>query len=479
MIITTLLSGSGETDGKKFKVYARKDKARLLSIIRLGFDHGTLLLRGEIGTPYGKWDPRVGYYRIKSLHYRDVLSYLEDSKIAYRNEVSDLPPLEYLECNVRLRSYQLEGLNRWRHAGMRGVVVLPTAAGKTYIGLKAISLLKKQVLIVVPTLDLMDQWRRRVAEHLNVEAGIVGGGENTVRMVTVSTYDSAYLKAEVLGNRFMFLIFDEVHHLASPSHMQIAEMYIAPYRMGLTATYERSDGRHVLLQRLVGDPVYTVEVEELAGEHLSPYTYEKKFVNLTPEEQCVYDKEMGVFRHYLREKSIVLKSAEDFHKFIMRTGRDRRAREALLARNRALKVALNSKSKLNMLAELIEEYGREKILIFTLHNDLVYRISRRFLVPAITYQTPRDERREILANFRSGEYMAVVTSQVLDEGVDVPDATIGFILSGTGSTREYIQRLGRLLRRVKGKKAKLVEIVSKETVEMRISWRRHRKRKGV
>jgi superfamily II DNA or RNA helicase len=87
------------------------------------------------------------------------------------------------------------------------------------------------------------------------------------------------------------------------------------------------------------------------------------------------------------------------------------------------------------------------------------------------------ERQEILKKFRTGKYRVIVTSQVLDEGVDVPDATVGFILSGTGSTREYIQRLGRLLRKVDGKKAKLVEIVSRQTVEVRISRRRHKKKK--
>ena len=446
-------------------------------MIHLRFDKGTILLRGEVGTPYGKWDPRVGCYRAKALHYQDVLAYLRESGVPCRDMVPDLPPLEPLKCTVKLRSYQMEGLRRWRHAGMRGVIVLPTAAGKTYIALKAISLLKTQTLIVVPTLDLMDQWRRRVAEYLNVEAGAVGGGENTVKMVTVSTYDSAYLQAEVLGNRFMLIVFDEVHHLASPSYMQIAEMYTAPYRMGLTATYERSDERHLLLPRLVGDPVHVMEVEELAGEHLSPYDYEKIYVALTPEEQRVYDYEMNVFRRYLIEKGIVLKSVKDFHKFIMTTGRDPRARKALLARNRALKTALNSEAKLNKLAKLFKEYGNAKILIFTLHNDLVYRISRLFLMPAVTYQTPREERREILEKFRSGEYRAVVTSQVLDEGVDVPDASVGFVLSGTGSTREYVQRLGRLLRKVEGKRAKLVEIVSKETVEVRISQRRRRRKK--
>jgi superfamily II DNA or RNA helicase len=336
--------------------------------------------------------------------------------------------------------------------------------------------LKTQTFIVVPTLDLIDQWRKRVAEYLNTEAGAVGGGENTVKMITVSTYDSAYLQAETLGNKFMLIVFDEVHHLASPSYMQIAEMYIAPYRMGLTATYERSDERHSLLPPLVGDPVYTVGVEELAGEHLSPYTYEKIFVELTPEEQRAYDDEMATFRLYLREKGITLRSAEDFQKFIMATGRDHRAREALLARNRALKIALNSDAKLRLLARQLEANSNEKTLIFTLHNDLVYTISRKFLIPAITYQTPKEERREILDDFRKGEYKAIVTSQVLDEGIDVPDASAGYIMSGTGSTREYIQRLGRILRKVEGKKAKLVEIVSKETVEVEISRRRRHKK---
>jgi superfamily II DNA or RNA helicase len=247
--------------------------------------------------------------------------------------------------------------------------------------------------------------------------------------------------------------------------------------MGLTATYERSDERHTLLPRLVGEPVYSVNVDELTGEHLAPYAYEKVYVELTPEEQRIYDAEMETFKRYLSENGLVLKSVEDFHRFIMTTGRDRRAREALLARNRALKIALNSESKVTLLAKMLEAYRKEKILIFTLHNDLVYRLSRRFLMPAVTYQTPKEERREILENFRNGEYKAIVTSQVLDEGVDVPDASVGFILSGTGSTREYIQRLGRLLRKVEGKRAKLLEIVSRETVEVRISRRRRQKRR--
>jgi superfamily II DNA or RNA helicase len=448
-------------------------------MLRLCFDKGTLLLKGQVGTPYGKWDSRVGCYRIKAYHYRDVLEYLAESKLRVEDVVPVLPPLEQLRSNVGLRDYQNQALDNWCRARNRGILVLPTAAGKTFIALKAIEQLKVQTLIVVPTLDLIDQWRKRIKDCLNLETGAVGGGENTLRMVTVTTYDSAYIHAEQLGNKFMLIVFDEVHHLASTGYMQIAEMYIAPYRMGLTATYERSDQRHALLPQLVGDPVYSVGVEELAGEHLSPYTYEKISVELSPQEHQIYDSQMRIFRSFLQQRRITLKSAADFQKFIMTTGRDPKAREALLARNRAVKVAVNSEAKLSVLAQELEIYKKEKILIFTLHNDLVYRISLRFLVPAITYQTPREERREILSNFGNGKYPVVVTSQVLDEGVDVPDASVGLVLGGTGSNREYVQRLGRLLRKKEGKLARLIEIISKETMEVGTSRRRHQKIGGA
>ena len=447
-------------------------------MLRLWFDKGTLLLKGEAGTPYGKWDSRVGCYRIKAYHYRDVLEYLAESRLQVEDDVPMLPPLEQLKSNVELRDYQNEALNNWCKARNRGVLVLPTAAGKTFIALKAIQQLKVQTLIVVPTLDLIDQWKKRIKDYLNLEAGAVGGGENTLRMVTVTTYDSAYIHAEQLGNKFMLIIFDEVHHLASTGYIQIAEMYTAPYRMGLTATYERSDQRHALLSQLIGDPVYSVSLEEISG-HLSPYTYEKISVELTPQEQQIYKSQMNIFRNFLQQRRITLRSAADFQKFIMTTGRDPKAREALLARNRAIRVAVNSEAKLNVLAQQLETYKNEKILIFTLYNDLVYRISLRFLIPAITYQTAREERREILSNFGNNKYPVVVTSQVLDEGVDVPDASVGLVLGGTGSNREYVQRLGRLLRKKEGKTARLIEIISKETMEVGTSRRRHQKTGGA
>jgi superfamily II DNA or RNA helicase len=444
-------------------------------VIRLFYDHGSIVIKGGPGTPYGQWDPRINAYRGLALYYAEVKSYLEKSGLSYSDEVLDLPPMPKLVGSLKLRSYQEEALNAWLDAGKRGVIVLPTGAGKTHVALQAIQALTEPTLIMVPTIDLLDQWRRNLEKQFNIEAGALGGGEDQIRAVTVSTYDSAALRAGHLGNRFMFLVFDEVHHLPAPTYSQIAEMYAAPHRMGLTATYEREDGAHEDLPRLMGGKIYELKVDQLAGKHLSNYDYEKVLVELTSQEQEDYDREYAAFTEYVKKRHIRLQSASDFQRFIMWTGRDPEARKALLARNKAFRIALNSEAKIETLAEYLRTYRDERSIVFTRFNELAYAISRRFLLPAITHQTPQEERREILDKFRAGTYSAIVTSQVLDEGIDVPDASVAFILGGTGSSREYIQRLGRVLRKKEGKKkARLIEFVAQETVEIRISKRRHR-----
>jgi superfamily II DNA or RNA helicase len=84
------------------------------------------------------------------------------------------------------------------------------------------------------------------------------------------------------------------------------------------------------------------------------------------------------------------------------------------------------------------------------------------------------ERHEILTRFRSGSYKILVTSHVLNEGVDVPEARIAIILSGTGSMREFVQRLGRVLRKGRdaNKLAVLYEVVAEDTSDEKTADRR-------
>ena len=91
----------------------------------------------------------------------------------------------------------------------------------------------------------------------------------------------------------------------------------------------------------------------------------------------------------------------------------------------------------------------------------------------MTHLTKAAERKEFLDKFREGTYPVLVTNRVLNEGVDVPAAAVGIILAGTGSVREHVQRLGRVLRAAPGKpQAILYELVSAGTSEESVSTRR-------
>ncbi|MBE0516868.1 MAG: DEAD/DEAH box helicase [Methanophagales archaeon] len=440
-------------------------------MITLRFDKGTLVVKSTFKLPHTVWDTRSGCYRCVPLFYKDLIEYLKLSGLEYEDTALDLLPMPELTCTVTLRDYQQDALHRWLQT-RNGVLVLPTGAGKTVIGIKAISALNVPTLVVVPTLELVKQWTRELEDKFGIEIGTYSGEAHLLKPITVATYDTAYLRAEELGNRFLFLLFDEVHHLPSPGYANIAEMFIAPYRLGLTATYEREDGRHNDLERLVGGKVYEIGIDKLRGTHLAEYTTRKIVTDLTEDERQEYEKQYAVFTDFLKEKHIILKSPKDFRLLVMRSGRDPKAREALLARNRARHIALNSQSKLEALSEIVENHFGDRMIIFTEHNSLVYAISREFLIPAITHTTPKEERAEILDNFRTGKYTSIVTSKVLEEGIDVPEASVGVILSGSGSKREYKQRLGRILRKKEGKLAILYEIVSKGTTEIGIARRR-------
>lgn len=443
--------------------------------MHLHYYKGTIHIEGEYHIPNTSWDERSQNYRAQAIHYRDIIQYLTTSHIEYIDDVLHLIPCPEIKFSIKLREYQREALSHWLKS-KKGVAVLPTGSGKTMIALKAMEKTDCATVIVVPTLDLVDQWKEiieKVSES-DLEPGEYTGRKKELKGITVTTYDSAYIHAEYLGNKFKLIIFDEVHHLPSEGYRHIAEMSAAPYRLGLTATFKREDGLDYLLPRLVGGKVYEIHPDSLAGDHLSEYETKKIKVDMLPEEKQAYEKNIAIFRNFLRSTHIRMQSPQDFQKVVYRSGYDPRAWRAVRARNHARKIAYNSQSKIEALKTLLERHIHDRIIIFTRYNDLVYKIAKEFFIPCITYKTDKDERIDILKKFKSGIYTSIVSSQVLDEGIDVPEANIGIILSGTGSVREYIQRLGRVLRPT-DKRAILYEIVSKDTAEMRTSARRSKR----
>jgi superfamily II DNA or RNA helicase len=446
---------------------------------KLKFDRGTLILhpppRGKGWIDYATWDDRIERFRIPALHYRNLITTLEAEGAAFDDQAKEFAPLE-LSPSLEMEPYphQREALHAWIQSGRRGLVVLPTAAGKTYLAQMAMQATPRHTLITVPTLDLMHQWYAHLtAAFPTANVGLLGGGSRDRTPILIATYDSAAIHAERLGNRYGLLICDECHHLPSDFNRVIAEYTIAPYRLGLTATPDRSDGKHADLDLLLGPVVYHRTAEELAGQALAQHEVIQIRVKLSSQERDRYDELMQRRNSFLQESNIWLGSLQGWQRFVRASAQSKAGRRAMLAHREARAIALGTEGKLRVLTDLLTQHYPQQTLIFTNDNAMVYRISQEFLIPAITHQTHVKERHEILQRFRDGVYTTLAASHVLNEGVDVPAASIAILLSGTGSTREYIQRLGRVLRKGNGQKlARLYEVVAEETSEEYVSQRR-------
>ena len=419
-------------------------------------------------------DDRTGGYRAPGYRYAAIRAALAERSVAVTDRVAAGESGDLSLASVyTLRDYQTAALDAWRDADHRGVIELPTGSGKTVIGVEAIAALDRETLIVVPTVDLLTQWRRELSVF-DVAVGQFGGGRQERGPITVATYDSAYLRADDadVGGRFGLAIFDEVHHLGGEGYRDIARLLAAPARLGLTATFERPDGAHRTVAELLGPVVYRQSVDDLAGDHLADYETRRIEVALTDEERDRYEAAQGTFVEYVRSAGIDFDSGEDYRKLVMRSGSDPAAREALLAKQRARDVMMNADAKFATVGRLLRRHRGERVIVFTAHTESVYRIAEQFLVPAITADTPAAERDELLQRFRDGEYTRIVAANVLDEGIDVPDASVGILLAGSGSQREFTQRLGRLLRPGETDRAILYELVASETAEERVADRR-------
>jgi superfamily II DNA or RNA helicase len=421
-------------------------------------------------------DKRQGFLRTQPIHFQTVKQALQAQGISVDIAFEERPTLPFATAlQIEPRPYQNEAVEHWLAKDSAGVVVLPTAAGKTLVAAMAIHKTELWTLVVVPTLDLLQQWRAALASALSLstdEIGLFGGGQKDVKPITIITYDSAALYPREL-KRFGLLVFDECHHLPAPTYRLIAESAFTPLRIGLSATPERTDMAHFDLEQLIGPEIYRRSPAELTdGRYLAQYQEVRVDIALANEDEARYAEQRDIYRSFLQRRRIVIHSPEEFQqKIIFLSARDSEARKAMLAWREARNIAMNAPAKFVEIERLLILHAADQVILFSEFNQVVDEISRRFCLPSITYKTPSEERRVILEHFRSGQYSKLVTGRVLNEGVDVPDCRVAIIVSGNSTKREYIQRLGRILRPKVGQ-AVLYELVTSSTTEEEMAKRR-------
>ena len=120
-----------------------------------------------------------------------------------------------------------------------------------------------------------------------------------------------------------------------------------------------------------------------------------------------------------------------------------------------------------MVGELLERHAERRVLVFTRSNAAAYEVSRLYFVPVVTHHVGRRERTWVLDAFREGRVRCIVSSRVLNEGLDVPEADVAILLGGALGLREFRQRVGRVLRGGPDKRAVIYEVVVSESPESR------------
>jgi len=414
-----------------------------------------------------RYDRRRKVFIVEPGVMRDVVEKLSSMGVSVEDRSGipqSLPLPEKIEFTGKLRDYQEEALEKWINSNRRGIIALPTGSGKTIIGVAAIAKVSERTLVVTFTKEQLHQWIDKILELTTINKTMISAfysGEKRLAPITVTTYQTAFRNIELLAFRYSMLIVDEVHHLPADKFKRIALGMYSPCRMGLSATVVREDGRHTELFPLMGGIVYHKSPQELIDKgYLAPYSNFIVRVRLTEEERRKYEELRKIYRALAMDRPFteIVKAAQRG---------DQLAAKALKVHSELRQLVQKASQKEKAVKEIVErELARgSKIIVFTQYVDQARKLGELLNAPVITGSVDDKKRKRILEEFRASSRGVLVITTVGDEGLDIPDANVGVIVAGTGSRRQFIQRLGRLLRPQEGKTARLYEIVVTGTPE--------------
>lgn len=370
-----------------------------------------------------------------------------------------------LQVAPRLRPYQKEAVQRWTDAGGRGVLEMATGTGKTFAAIGCMDEIRKRckkvlVAVACPFDNLERQWKSEL-ERWGIQSQITSHNtrwytamkdaisalrsSNQEHMLVIITSYSTFHSEKftsVIRDSGMetMLVADEVHNAGSPTRLAgLTDAYV--YRLGLSATLERyfDEQGTAALQRFFGDTVFALDLEQaIAHKFLVGYNYHPIYTDLTEDEYEEYRRRTKLIAMLWRSKK-----AED---------RERLERE-LDIRSR---IILNAESKIERFAEWARAHeGRIKHTLVYCSEVQMPRV-KQILTECgavnreITAKNPSNvyDRTSILQEFANGTYDAIVANKVLDEGADIPAANTCVMLASTGNPKQFIQRRGRVLRRL-------------------------------
>ena len=389
---------------------------------------------------------------------------------------------------MKLYQWQKDCLENWKSNHYRGIVNVITGAGKTVVALAAIDLLLHQfpnlrIKVVVPTIPLANQWNQMLLKHAvcaDEFPGFFGGGKRDAddRKFMIYIINSArlslskHIQKDFALKRPVLLICDECHHYQSRENRRIFDFlrtensHLSLYHcMGLSATpFGTQDD--AFLRSVLGEEIYSYGFQAASAEHIISGFYICQIsVSFLKNEYQAYLQLTDQVRSALRRLLITYPHLEHLDKTAFMKAVSSIAHEAnmdpeepavqfLLTTFQRKNASTMSQARLLCCISLIRSFPfNRRILIFCEQieqAESIYRMINRTLGPvAGLYHSAiaADARKRILSQFKENSIRILCTCRCLDEGVDVPDADVGIVISSSSVARQRTQRLGRIIRR--------------------------------
>lgn len=370
------------------------------------------------------------------------------------------------------RDWQVEAFNAWGLGNQRASVEAGTGTGKTKLAMMVIEQnYKDSVIIVVPTVVLQRQWKEEIETLFpSLEIGLIGDGESDYsKQITIAIVNS--IREDILIRDI--LIMDECHRYGSVENFKFIGNGTFNKVLALTATMDRTDGNDKLITKRFPIVYRITQKDAINRGYLSKYIVVNKSVYLTEGEQTSYneaqnniDTSMKHFKNYYDMMDTLKTPGWSDNK--------RLAMKANKGYNSRKKILNNSHNKIEEAITIVNNHKNNKIIIFNELKTVADKIYRKlkkegYAVGLYHSGLKAKEKTEMIEKYISNEYTIMVTVKALDEGLDVESCDIGIIVSGNSTTRQVIQRVGRILRASEGKRyAKLYQLYVPDTQD--VAW---------
>lgn len=366
-----------------------------------------------------------------------------------------------------------------------------TGTGKTRVAIEAmLEILQEggRVAVIVPTIALQEQWFSQLRYELRIGPDVLGtmGGRSATfalrHRVLLCVLNSArqglsgMLKHWADEGEQVLLIVDECHRLGSK---QAADLLKAPMAasLGLSATPQNDDGTfEPQIRNGLGPIVYELPLRRALDERLlAPLRLLDIYFDLPPSElhefRIIQEKVAGLQASLFLEYSALREAGGSLQVLQHLASGDDRAHRllSLLQQNRRL--VANSKARKSLFVDLINLgiLDNRRALVF---NETIAQaegsleaIENRQIPATIDHsKVPAEKRSKAISKFASGLASVLVAVRTVDEGIDVPEADLAVIVSGTLTKRQRVQRIGRVVR-PSGTIASVFSLLARGTTE--------------